>query len=184
MFNTIAAGAGILLAALLGFAATRPDTFRVQRTQSIQAPPEKVFALIDDFRKWGSWSPYEKRDPAMKRTCSGSAKGKGAVYEWAGKGKAGEGRMEITDTSAPSKVTIQLDFSKPFEGHNIAEFMLAANGGSTSVTWTVGGPQSYAAKAMTIFFSMDRLLGNEFEAGLANLKAIAEKQTAAGETGN
>ena len=178
MSNAIAIGAGILLAALLGFAATRPDTFRVQRTKTVQAPPERVFALIDDFRKWGSWSPYEKLDPTMKRTYSGAAKGKGAVYEWAGKGKAGEGRMEITDTSAPSKVTIQLDFSKPFEGHNIAEFTLEANGGSTSVTWAVGGPQSYVAKVMTIFFSMDRLLGNEFEAGLASLKAIAEKQIA------
>jgi len=178
MFNAMAIGAGILLAALLGFAATRPDTFRVQRTKTVQAPPERVFALIDDFRKWGSWSPYEKLDPTMKRTYSGAAKGKGAVYEWAGKGKAGEGRMEITDTSAPSKVTIQLDFSKPFEGHNIAEFTLEANGGSTSVTWAVGGPQSYVAKVMTIFFSMDRLLGHEFEAGLASLKAIAEKQTA------
>ena len=178
MFNAMATGAGILLAALLGFAATRPDTFRVQRTKTVQAPPERVFALIDDFRKWGSWSPYEKLDPTMKRTYSGAAKGKGAVYEWAGKGKAGEGRMEITDTSAPSKVTIQLDFSKPFEGHNIAEFTLEANGGSTSVTWAVGGPQSYVAKVMTIFFSMDRLLGHEFEAGLASLKAIAEKQIA------
>jgi len=178
MFNAMAIGAGILLAALLGFAATRPDSFRVQRTKTVQAPPERVFALIDDFRKWGSWSPYEKLDPTMKRTYSGAAKGKGAVYEWAGKGKAGEGRMEITDTSAPSKVTIQLDFSKPFEGHNIAEFTLEANGGSTSVTWAVGGPQSYVAKVMTIFFSMDRLLGNEFEAGLASLKAIAEKQIA------
>lgn len=178
MSNTMAIGACILLAALLGFAATRPDTFRVQRTKTVQAPPERVFALIDDFRKWGSWSPYEKLDPTMKRTYSGAAKGKGAVYEWAGKGKAGEGRMEITDTSAPSKVTIQLDFSKPFEGHNIAEFTLEAKGGSTSVTWAVRGTQSYAAKVMTIFFNMDSLLGKEFEAGLASLKAIAEKQIA------
>ena len=176
MLNTIAIGAGILVAALLGYAATRPDTFRVQRTKSIQAPPETVFALINDFRRWGSWSPYEKLDPTMKRTHSGAADGKGAVYEWDGKGKAGAGRMEITDVSSPSKVTIKLDFSKPFEGHNIAEFTLESKGALTDVTWAVHGPQSYMAKVMTIFFSMDSLLGKEFEAGLANMKAIAEKQ--------
>jgi uncharacterized protein YndB with AHSA1/START domain len=140
MLNTIAIVAVILLAALLGFAATRPDTFRVQRAKSIQAPPEKIFALINDFQKWGSWSPYEKMDPTMKRTHSGAANGKGAVYAWAGKGKVGEGRMEITDTSAPSKVTIKLDFFKPFKGHNVAEFTLEAKGDSTNVTWATHGP--------------------------------------------
>jgi uncharacterized protein YndB with AHSA1/START domain len=175
MLNTIAIVAVILLAALLGFAATRPDTFRVQRAKSIQAPPEKIFALINDFQKWGSWSPYEKMDPTMKRTHSGAANGKGAVYAWAGKGKVGEGRMEITDTSAPSKVTIKLDFFKPFKGHNVAEFTLEAKGDSTNVTWATHGPQSYVAKAMTIFISMDSLVGKDFEAGLANMKAIAEK---------
>lgn len=176
MFNTIAIGAGILIAALLGFAATKPDTFRVQRTTSIQAPPERVFALIDDFRKWGSWSPYEKLDPTMRRTHSGAASGRGAVYEWAGKGKSGEGRMEITDTVPPSRVTIKLDFFKPFEGHNIAEFTLEAQGDGTDVTWAVYGPQSYFAKVMTIFVSMDSLIGKEFETGLASLKAVTEKQ--------
>lgn len=177
MFSTIAIGAGILIAALLGFAATKSDTFRVQRVKSIQAPPEKVFALIIDFRDWASWSPYEKFDPAMKKTYSGAANGTSAVYEWAGNRKAGQGRMEIVDTSPPSKVTIKLDFLKPFEGHNVAEFTLEAQGGSTNVTWAVHGPQPYFAKVMTIFFSMDSLLGKELEAGLANMKSIAEKQT-------
>jgi hypothetical protein len=175
VFYTIAIGAGIPIAALLAFAATKPDTFRVQRANSIQAAPEKIFALIHDFRRWGSWSPYEKLDPAMKKTHTGAASGKGAVYEWAGNRKAGEGRMEITDTCPPSKVTIKLDFLKPFEGHNIAEFTLEAKGGSTNVTWAVFGPQPYFAKVMTIFFSMDKLLGKDFEAGLASLKVIAEQ---------
>ncbi len=182
--NIIAIGAGILIAALLGLAATKPDTFRVQRTKSIQAPPEKLFALVNDFRRWGSWSPYEKLDPAMKRTHSGAANGKGAVYEWAGNGKAGQGRMEIVDTSPPSKVTIKLDFFKPFEGHNIAEFTLEAKGGSTNVTWAVHGPQPYFAKVMTIFVRMDSLLGKEFEDGLANMKSIAEEQTEAWQPGS
>ena len=115
---------GILLAAILGFAATKPGTFRVERAKSIQAPPEKIFDLINDFHRWVSWSPWEKLDPAMKRTFAGAASGKGAVYEWAGNSKAGQGRMEITDAAPGSKVTIKLDFLKPFEGHNTAEFTL------------------------------------------------------------
>src|ERR1017187_8804374 len=107
MFITIAIVVGILLAALLGFAATKADTFRVQRAASIQAPPEKIFELIADFHRWASWSPWEKLDPAMNKTFNGAASGKGAVYAWAGNSKAGEGRMEITDTSPGSKVTIK-----------------------------------------------------------------------------
>jgi len=177
MFSTIGIGAGILIAALLGFAATKPGTFRVQRSKSIQAPPEKIFALIHDFRRWGSWSPYEKFDPAMQKTYSGAARGKGAVYEWVGNGKAGAGRMEITGVSQPYQVTIKLDFLKPFEGHNIAEFTLQTEGDSTNVTWAVYGPQPYFAKVMSIFLSMDSLLGKEFEAGLANIRSVAEVRT-------
>jgi uncharacterized protein YndB with AHSA1/START domain len=176
MMTTIAIGAGILIAALLGFAATRPATFRVERTANIQASPERIFALIHDFHGWASWSPYEKLDPTMKKTYSGARDGKGAVYEWAGNSKAGEGRMEITDSQPPARVTIKLDFLKPFEGHNTAEFTLTAQGGSTNVTWVVYGPQPYMLKLMTIFVSMDKLLGKEFEAGLENLRVVAEQQ--------
>ena len=165
----------VLLAALLALAATKPATFRVQRATSIQAPPEKIFPLISDFHNWASWSPYEKLDPAMRKTYGGAANGKGAVYEWEGNSKAGKGRMEITDTSLPSKITIKLDFFKPFEGHNTAEFALDAKGDSTTVTWAVHGPNSYIAKVMSIFLSMDSLLGKEFENGLASLKTVAEK---------
>jgi Polyketide cyclase / dehydrase and lipid transport len=172
MFSTIAIAAGILILALLGYAATKPGTFRVERTKTIQAPPEKLHPLINDFHAWPSWSPYEKYDPAMKKTFSGAPSGQGAVYEWSGNNKAGQGRMEITST-APSKITIKLDFLKPFEGHNTAEFTLRPNGVSTDVTWAVYGPQPYFFKLMTIFFSMDRVLGKEFESGLANLQSIA-----------
>ena len=177
MYNAIAIGGIILFAALLGLAATKPGTFRVQRTKRIQAPPETVFALINDFRSWAVWSPYEKLDPTMTRTHSGSPNGKGAVYRWAGKGKAGEGRMEITDISPPSRVTIKLDFLKPFEGHNIAEFTLESDGDGTNVTWALHGPQSYFVKVMTIFVSMDRLIGGDFETGLSNMKAVAERHS-------
>ena len=175
MINIIAIIVVVLIAALLGFAATRPDTFRVQRATSIKAPPEKIFALINDFHSWGSWSPWEKMDPTMKRTHSGAANGKGAVYEWEGNNKVGKGRMEIMDTSPPSKVTIKLDFVKPFEGHNIAEFTLEAKGDSTNVTWAMYGPNPYIAKLIHMFFNMDNMIGKDFKTGLAKLKTVAEK---------
>ena len=176
MLSAVAIGAGILVAALLGFAATRPDTFHVQRSRNIQAPPEKIFALIQDFRQWPVWSPYEKLDPAMKRKYSGPPSGRGAVYQWAGNSKAGEGRAEITDTSAPDSVAIKLDFLKPFEGHNTVEFTLAPHGDSTTVTWSMYGPQKYLVKLISIFCSMDRMMGREFEAGLANMESVVTQQ--------
>ena len=174
MFVIIALIIVVAVAALVAFAATKPGTFRVQRT-SIRAPREKIFPYINDFHNWGAWSPYERLDPAMKKTYSGAASGKGAVYEWAGNGKVGTGRMQITDTAPPSKITIKLDFAKPIEGHYIAEFTLEPTGGSTTVTWAVYGPASFISKVMQVFLSMDSLLGKDFEAGLANLKLVAEK---------
>jgi uncharacterized protein YndB with AHSA1/START domain len=175
MLKTIAIVIVVALAALLIFAATKPDTFRVQRTTSIKAPPEKIFALINDFHQWGSWSPYEKLDPAMKRTYDGPASGKGAVYAWEGDGKAGAGRMEIAESSPPSKIRINLDFTKPFKNNCIAEFTLDTKGDVTSVTWSMAGPAQYISKLMGIFFDMDKLIGKDFETGLANLKTAAEK---------
>ncbi|TMG86725.1 MAG: polyketide cyclase [Betaproteobacteria bacterium] len=175
MIKTIVAVVVVLLAAVLVFAATRPDSFRVQRTTSIKAPPEKIFPLVADLHGWGSWSPWDKMDPAMKRTYGGAARGKGAAYAWEGNSKVGEGRMEITEASPPSKVTIKLDFIKPLEGHNIAEFTLDPKGDSTNVTWAMYGPTAYVAKIIGIFVSMDSMIGKEFETGLANLKSIAEK---------
>ena len=175
MLKTIAIVVVVAIVAILVYAATRPDDFRVQRSTSIKAPPEKIFALINDFHRWDSWSPWEKMDPAMKRTYSGTASGKGAMYAWQGNSKVGEGRMEIADASPPSKVTIKLDFVKPIEGHNTAEFTLLPDGDSTNVTWVMYGPSAYVAKVIGIFVSMDKMIGNDFETGLANMKAVAEK---------
>lgn len=164
-----------LLVAVLIFAATRPDTFQVQRSASIKAPPEKIYALINDFRHWGSWSPYEKKDPAMKRTLSGAESGKGAVYQWDGNNQVGSGRMEIAEASPARQITIKLDFIRPFEGHNIAEFVIAPRDDhSTQVTWAMHGPSPYVAKLMGLFFNMDTMIGKDFEDGLSNLKALAE----------
>ena len=165
----------VIVAAILGYAATRPDTFSVQRAASIKAPPEKIFPLIDDFHRWTVWSPWEKLDPDMKRTFSGSAAGKGAAYAWQGNSKVGEGRMEILDDPAPSKIVIKLDFIKPFEGHNTATFLLVPKGEVTDVTWTMDGPSPFVSKLIGVFMNMDKMIGNDFEAGLANLKAAAEK---------
>ena len=147
MFNTIAVIVVVLLAGLLGIAATRPDTFRVQRTTSINAPPGRIFALINDLRRWSAWSPYERKDPAMKRTYSGAASGPGAAYAWEGNREIGQGRMEITETSPPSRVTLTLDFVKPFEAHNVVEFTLEARGDATTVTWALHGPASYMSRS-------------------------------------
>jgi|SRR5215213_26785 len=173
MFKIIALTVAVLLASLLAYAATKPDTFRVQRTVSIDAPPEKISALLNDFHNWSSWSPYEKLDPAMRRSFSGAANGTGAVYAWEGNSKAGAGRMEIVETSL-FLTRIQLDLTKPFETRNVAEFTLEDKGGSTNVTWAMHGPSPYLAKVMTTFFDMDKMVGKDFETGLDNLKAIAE----------
>jgi len=175
MLKKIALIIVVMIVALLVFAATKPDTFSVQRTTTIKAPPEKIYPHLADFRSWAAWSPWEKRDPAMKKTHSGAAAGKGAVYEWEGNSEVGKGRMEITEASPPSKVAIKLDFLKPFESHNVTEFTLEPRGDSTSVTWAMRGPNHYIGKVMSIFVNMDRMIGQDFEAGLANLKAIAER---------
>src|SRR5216683_7594208 len=164
----------VLLAAVLIYAATKPDVFRVQRAASIKAPPEKIAAALSDFHGWEAWSPWEKMDPAMKRSYSGAAKGKGAVYAWEGNSKVGQGRMEITE-AAPSRVALDLHFVKPFEAHNKVVFTLVPKGDATEVTWAMQGPVPYIAKVVHVVFDMDGMVGKQFETGLANLKAIAEK---------
>ena len=175
MFKKILLVVAVLIGALLVYAATKPDDFRVQRSASIKAPPEKIYALIADFKQWRTWSPYEKLDPQMKRTLSGADSGQGAVYAWDGDDKAGAGRMEITEARPGSLVGIKLDFLKPFEAHNKAEFTLAPEGEATRVTWSMYGPQPYFAKLMGTFFDMDHMIGKDFEAGLATLKSATEK---------
>jgi len=163
-----------LVVAILVAAALQPDSFRIQRSTLVNAPAEKVFALIDDFHAWGSWSPWEKLDPGLRRTHSGAPRGQGAVYAWEGNPKVGSGRMEILESTPPSRLIIKLDFLKPFEAHNQAEFALASEGGATRVTWAMTGPQAFPMKAMGLFMNMDRMVGGDFEKGLASIKQIAE----------
>ena len=165
----------IAIAAVLILAATKPTTLRVQRSVSINAPPERIFSLISDFHQWVTWSPYEQKDPAMKRTYSGTERGRGAVYAWDGDKNVGSGRMEILDVSAPSKIVIKLDFFKPFEGHNTAEFTMLPQGDGTHVTWLMHGPANFMSRLIQVFMNLDNMIGKDFEAGLANLKTLTEK---------
>ncbi len=170
----IAVIAVVVIAGILIYAATKPDSFRVQRTASIKAPPDKIYALIADLKAWPAWSPYEKKDPAMKRSFGAVTAGKGATYAWEGNKDVGQGNMEILESS-PQKILIKLDFLKPFEAHNMGEFILVPKGDTTTVTWAIYGPSPYMSKVMSTFMDFDKMIGRDFEQGLADLKAAAEK---------
>jgi uncharacterized protein YndB with AHSA1/START domain len=174
MLSTILIIAAVVLMAVLVRAATKPSHFRVERATSIKAPAERIFPYINDLRRWNAWSPYEKKDPDMKRTFGATTAGPGAAYAWDGDKNVGKGRMEIIESTPSSRVAIKLDFEKPFEAHNIAEFTLQPNGASTKVVWVMDGPASYVTKLMSVFLDMDKMIGTDFEAGLASLKAVTE----------
>ncbi|CAN7212292.1 SRPBCC family protein [Mesorhizobium sp. LjNodule214] len=164
-----------IIAAVLVYAATRANDFVVSRSAGIEAPAEAIFPLINDFRRWPTWSPYEKLDPEMKRTLSGAESGKGAAYAWQGNSKAGVGRMEITNSVPSSLVALKLDFEKPFRANNTVDFTLTPSGENTTVTWAMRGGRPFIAKLMGLFMNFDTLIGKDFEAGLANLKRAVEK---------
>ncbi len=162
--------------ALLAYAATRPDTFAVARSATIAAPAEKLFPLINDMRSFNTWNPYVRKDPAMKGAYSGPSAGAGSAFEFHGNKEAGKGRIAITGSTEPLWVSMQLDMEEPFEGHNAIDFKLTPEAnGTTRVTWSMHGPSSFLPKLVGIFFNMDQMIGKDFEAGLANLKALAEK---------
>ena len=174
MFMKIAIVIAVVIAAVLIYAATLPDSFRVERSASIKAPPEKIFPLINDLHSMQTWSAWEKVDPGMKRAHSGAASGMGAVYEWEGNKEIGQGRMEITESS-PTRVSIRMDFIKPFAARNTVEFTLKPEDGSTRVTQAIFGPSPYISKLFGLFCSMEKMIGGKFEESLAGLKSIAEK---------
>lgn len=170
----VAAVAVLATGGLLAYAATMPDTFRIQRSLAIKAPPEKILPLLDDLHRHAEWSPWEKIDPAMQRSHSGAPRGNGAIYNWDGNKDIGAGRMEILETSL-SRILIKLDFFRPFEAHNMAEFTLQPQGDATEVTWAMYGPNPFLSKVMSLFLSMEKMVGPHFEAGLANLKTVVER---------
>jgi uncharacterized protein YndB with AHSA1/START domain len=174
MFKKVVIGLVVIVAVILAIAATKPSSFHVERSTSIAAPPEKVMEYITDFHQWGAWSPWEKLDPALNRTFSGPPSGKGSIYEWSGNSSVGSGRMEIT-SAEPTRTVIDLVFKAPMESSNVATFALSPSGANTSVLWSMDGPMPFMSKIMSVFVSMDSLIGKDFETGLANLKAAAEK---------
>ena len=176
MLTTILIVIAVVLVAILGYAATKPNMFMVRRSTTIAAPPEQIFPLIDDLHAQSAWSPFEK-DPDMKRTHSGAPRGKGAVYAWDGNRQVGAGRIAITDSVPPSKVVLALDMIRPFTAHNTVEFTLDRVGAAaTKVTWTMQGGQPYMAKLMGLVMNCDKMVGGEFENGLAKLKALVERE--------
>jgi hypothetical protein len=153
---------------------TPTEGFRVARTASIRAAPAAIFARINDFHLWPDWSPWEGLDPDLSRDYSGPRSGEGAAYAWDGKGKAGAGRMEIIQSYAPSQIVIALSFTRPFKANNRVDFTLTSLGELTEVSWAMTGAQTWFSRLMGKIFNMDKMIGKDFEAGLAKLKALVE----------
>ena len=150
------------------------DTYTVQRSTTIAAPPERVYGHLIDFSKWADWSPWDAMDPSMSKTYSGAESGVGSRYEWSGNRKVGQGSMEITDAKEHSDVHIALEFLKPFKASNQTGFSLEPTGDGTRVTWTMSGTKTLMTRIIGIFRSMDAMVGPDFERGLGDLKRVAE----------
>lgn len=165
----------VVVLLVVGFAALQPDDFSIVRQTSIKAPPEKIYALLVDFRKWRAWSPWERIDPEMERSFSGAAEGVGAVYAWKGSDDVGAGRMEIREAVPWSRVAIRLVFERPMAADNNVVFMLSERGDATDIEWAMTGRQPLVGKIFGLFVNIDRMVGADFEKGLAALKAEAEK---------
>ena len=163
----------LLVGAVLAYIATRPDTYQVERSAEVGAPPDVVFALIDDLHQWPRWSPWEKLDPGMKKTYEGSPSGVGSIYSWAGNAQVGEGRITIVESKPAELVRVKLEYFKPFAGTSEARFELAPSGAGTRVRWAVEGQNGFAAKAFSLVMDMDKMLGGFFERGLADLGSAA-----------
>jgi len=159
--------------------ALRPSNFRIVRSATIAAPPEVIFEQVNDFRAWQAWSPWEKKDPNLRRTYEGPPSGRGAVYAWAGNNEVGEGRMTLIESRPAELIRIRLDFFKPFAATNESEFTFAPRGdGRTEVTWSMTGHNGFMAKAFCMFMNMDKMVGSDFEKGLASMKPVAESSAA------
>jgi len=174
MLIKILIGIAAIIVVFVVIVALQPSDFRIARTTTIAAPADAVFAQVNDFHKWEAWSPYDKIDPALKRTYSGAPAGVGAIYEWVGNKNVGEGKATITDSRPNELVRIQLDFLKPFAATNIAEFSLAPQGDQTAITWSMTGSKNFMFKAVGLFMNMDKMVGGQFEQGLAQLKSLVE----------
>jgi len=176
MLVKILFGVAVVVAALSAYVATRPSDFSVTRSANFAAPAPLVFAQVNELKKWEAWSPWQKKDPQAKNSYAGPAAGTGASMSWAGNNEVGEGRMTIVESRPAELVRFKLEFFKPFAATNSAEFAFREEGGRTAVTWTMRGQNNFIAKAMCLVFDMDKMVGGDFEAGLAGIKSIVEKK--------
>ena len=174
MIIKILIGLVVVVGVLGGVVALQPSDFRIVRSAAIPAPAVVVFSHVNDFHKWAAWSPWAKMDPAAKNTFAGAPSGTGAIFEWAGNSKVGEGRMTLTESRPSDLIRIRLDFVKPFAGTNTAEFTFTPEGNQTVVTWSMSGKNNFIARAFCLFVNMDKMVGGEFEKGLENLKSVTE----------
>lgn len=177
MLSWILVGVGAVIAIFVVVVALQPSDFRIERSATMAAPPPAVFAQVNDFQKWQSWSPWEKLDPALQRSYEGPAAGAGAQYAWVGNKDVGEGRMTILESVPGERVRIKLEFFKPFAATNTAEFSFRPEAGATRVTWSMAGQNNFVARAVCMFMNMDKMVGGQFEQGLAQIKAIVERRT-------
>jgi uncharacterized protein YndB with AHSA1/START domain len=164
-----------LIAVVLIIASTKADSFTVQRSIEIARAPQDVYAVLNGFKRWEEWNPWQKLDPTMKQTREGPSDGAGSVYAWSGNSKAGEGRMEVMSVKPDEEVHIKLNFIRPFKSENQTVFRTETQGAGTKVVWTMTGPMPFISKLMTVFMSMDKMIGKDFEEGLRNLKALMER---------
>ena len=164
----------VIVVGLVAVIALQPARYRVSRSTTIAAPAPVVFAQVNDFHRWTAWSPWEKIDPAMKRTYEGPPAGVGASYTWVGSGEVGEGRMTIVESRPSDLIQVKLEFVKPFAGTSVAEFTFKPEGDRTLVTWSMTGDKNFIAKAIHLVMSMDRMIGDQFDKGLAAMKTVAE----------
>jgi uncharacterized protein YndB with AHSA1/START domain len=174
MLKKVLIALGVLLAVLLAIIATRPSTYRVERSTIIGAPPARVFPYANDFKRFVSWSPWQKLDPNIKTTFSGPPQGTGSVYEWQGNHDVGRGRMTIVESKPDAQVKYRLEFMEPFASTANTTVTFAPAGTGTLVMWAMEGTNNFAGKAMSLFMDMDKMIGKDFEAGLANMKGLAE----------
>jgi len=174
MVRKILIGIAAVVVLFILVVVTRPATFHIERSISMSAPPENAFAQVNDFHAWPGWSPWEKMDPQMKKTFDGATSGVGAMYSWAGNDKVGEGKMTIEKSQAPSLVGIKLEFFKPFAATNKTTFTFAPAPEGTKVTWAMDGENNFVGKAFSMFMDMDKMVGADFERGLASMKTLAE----------
>jgi hypothetical protein len=174
MLAKIAIVLAVIVVLVVVVIAMQPPDFSITRSITITAQPPVIFGQVNDFHNWDAWSPWAKIDPTMKQTYEGSPAGKGAIYNWAGNNMVGQGRMTITESSPSDRILIDLQFMKPLPGSNIAEFTFKPQGTQTVVTWKMSGKKSFLAKAIHLVMNMDKLIGGQFETGLAQLKSVAE----------